>query len=84
MDWNILQPLVNKNDSKIIYVIMDGLGGLPLEKGGKTELETADTPNLNRMVSEGALGLLDPIGPGMTPGSGPAHLARPSFWLRMV
>jgi 2,3-bisphosphoglycerate-independent phosphoglycerate mutase len=75
MDWNILQPLVNKNESKIIYIIMDGLGGLPLERTGHTELETAQTPNLNRMAREGALGLLDPIGPGMTPGSGPAHLA---------
>jgi 2,3-bisphosphoglycerate-independent phosphoglycerate mutase len=75
MDIRILQPLINKNESKIIYVIMDGLGGLPMEKGGKTELETARTPTMDRMAAEGVLGQLDPIGPGMTPGSGPAHLA---------
>ncbi len=54
---------------------MDGLGGLPREKGGKTELETAKTPVMNKLATLGGLGLLDPIGHGMTPGSGPAHLA---------
>ena len=67
--------LLNKNDSKILFVIMDGLGGLHKDKGGKTELETANTPTLDKMADEGALALLDPIGPGITPGSGPAHLA---------
>jgi 2,3-bisphosphoglycerate-independent phosphoglycerate mutase len=75
MQQELLSSLILKNDSKIIYVIMDGLGGLPREKGGKTELESAKTPTLDKLTSEGCLGLLDPIGPGMTPGSGPAHLA---------
>ena len=75
MQYEVLKPLIIKNDSKMIYIIMDGLGGLPREKGGKTELETAKTPNLDKMTRDGCLGLLDPIGPGMTPGSGPAHLA---------
>jgi 2,3-bisphosphoglycerate-independent phosphoglycerate mutase len=75
MDIEVLQSLVTKNNQKIIYVIMDGLGGLPYEVGGKTELETAKTPVMNKLAKEGILGLLDPIGPGMTPGSGPAHLA---------
>jgi len=75
MDQSVLQPLINKNGSKIIYIIMDGLGGLPMDKKGKTELESAKTPTMDRMATEGSLGLLDPIGPGMTPGSGPAHLA---------
>ena len=75
MEQEILNSLIIKNKSKIIYIIMDGLGGLPRVRGGKTELETANTPVLNKMAREGCQGLLDPIGPGMTPGSGPAHLA---------
>ena len=75
MEHEILKALINKNESKIIYIIMDGLGGLPDEKSGKTELETANTPVMDQMAKEGTLALLDPIGPGITPGSGPAHLA---------
>ena len=75
MEQHILDTLIHKNDSKIVYIIMDGLGGLPRETGGKTELEQAKTPNLDKMAEEGTLGLLDPIGYGITPGSGPAHLA---------
>jgi 2,3-bisphosphoglycerate-independent phosphoglycerate mutase len=75
MNSEILKPLIHKNNSKIVYIIMDGLGGLPREIGGKTELETAKTPVMDKMAKEGICGQLDPIGSGMTPGSGPAHLA---------
>lgn len=75
MDIQILKTLINKNDSKIIYLIMDGLGGLAREAGGKTELETAKTPVFDKMAQKGVLAALDPIGQGMTPGSGPAHLS---------
>jgi len=75
MDQKILSSIILKNDSKIIYLIMDGLGGLPQQAGGKTELETAKTPNMDKLTEEGILALLDPIGHGITPGSGPAHLA---------
>jgi 2,3-bisphosphoglycerate-independent phosphoglycerate mutase len=75
MNQDILNTLIIKNDSKIIYLIMDGLGGLPMEAGGKTELETANTPNMDLLAKFGELAQLDPIGHGMTPGSGPAHLS---------
>ena len=75
MDQDVWKELLVKNDSKIIFLILDGLGGLPMPDGDKTELETAKTPHLNRYAREGICGLLDPIYPGFTPGSGPAHLA---------
>ncbi|GAB4334299.1 MAG: 2,3-bisphosphoglycerate-independent phosphoglycerate mutase [Calditrichia bacterium] len=75
MEQNVWKELILKNNSKIVFLIMDGLGGLPMPGGNKTELETANTPNLNAYAAEGITGLLDPIAPGFTPGSGPAHLA---------
>jgi 2,3-bisphosphoglycerate-independent phosphoglycerate mutase len=60
--------------TKIVLLVADGLGGLPLEPGGKTELETARTPNLDRCATEGVCGLSVPVLPGITPGSGPGHL----------
>lgn len=75
MEQRVLDKLIIKNDSKIVYVIMDGLGGLPKTAGGMTELETAKTPHMDQLAKHGTLGLLDPIGHGITPGSGPAHLA---------
>ena len=75
MDTEFIEQLIIKNDKKIIFLIMDGLGGLPLESGGKTELESAATPNLDLMAAQGTCGLLDPVGYGITPGSGPSHFA---------
>ena len=69
-----MRDLREDNGSKIVLVVADGLGGLPLELGGKTELETARTPNLDAMVREGVCGLSIPVLPGITPGSGPGHL----------
>ncbi|MFC1997828.1 2,3-bisphosphoglycerate-independent phosphoglycerate mutase, partial [Chloroflexota bacterium] len=63
------------SNSKIVLLVMDGLGGLPLEAGGSTELESARTPMMDKLASEGTLGQTNPIAPGITPGSGPAHLA---------
>ncbi len=70
----LIRELREDNGSKIVLLVADGLGGLPLEPGGKTELETARTPNLDACAREGVCGLSVPVLPGITPGSGPGHL----------
>lgn len=75
MDSRLLQTLIIPDETKIAMLILDGLGGLPLKPGGKTELETAYTPNLNALAEKSALGMTIPIAPGVTTGSGPGHLA---------
>jgi 2,3-bisphosphoglycerate-independent phosphoglycerate mutase len=69
-----LSALAQPAETKILLVVMDGLGGYATANRG-TELEEAATPNLDRLASEGAVGLAEPVGPGITPGSGPGHLA---------
>ena len=71
----IIAELAQKTPSKILLVVLDGVGGLPLEKGGPTELAAAHTPNLDALAQESALGLLTPVYPGLAPGSGPGHLS---------
>jgi 2,3-bisphosphoglycerate-independent phosphoglycerate mutase len=74
MDWETLaRELSISTPSKIVLLVLDGLGDLPVE--GKTALEKARTPNLNRLAAKGACGLTDPVFRGITPGSGPSHLA---------
>ena len=71
---DLVRELREPADSKIVLLVADGLGGLPIESGGKTELESARTPNLDACVREGVCGLSIPVLPGITPGSGPGHL----------
>jgi 2,3-bisphosphoglycerate-independent phosphoglycerate mutase len=70
----LTRELFVKNDSKIVMLVADGLGGLPLTPEGKTELETARTPNLDALARRGVQGASIPVKPGITPGSGPGHL----------
>jgi len=71
----IIKEIAIPSPTKIVLLVIDGLGGLPDPKTGKTELETAHTPNLDRLATKGICGLSDPVAPGITPGSAPGHLA---------
>lgn len=73
-DLDLIRTLTQGSETKIILLVMDGLGGLPREPGGPTELEAAKTPHLDRLAREGMLGLMHTVGTGISPGSGPGHL----------
>ena len=73
-EHDLIRELAEKNGSKIVMLVADGLGGLPMEPHGRTELETANTPNLDALARRGTSGLSVPVLPGITPGSGPGHL----------
>src|SRR5512136_658334 len=75
MQGELVDLLVIQNDTKIVFLVMDGLGGLPIRDRDETELEAARTPNLDALAKNSVCGLLDPVGYGITPGSGPAHFA---------
>jgi 2,3-bisphosphoglycerate-independent phosphoglycerate mutase len=75
MPFDYIPPLLRSSQTKIVLLVMDGLGGLPIEPGGPTELEAASTPVMDRLTREGMIGQATPIRAGITPGSGPAHLS---------
>lgn len=72
---DLIKTLSRPSASKIVMLVIDGLGGIPNPDTGKTELETAHTPNLDALATKGICGLSEPISTGITPGSAPGHLA---------
>ena len=74
-DLEIIKMIARPSPTKIVLLVIDGLGGFPDPKTGKTELETANTPNLDQLAAKAICGLTDPVSPGITPGSAPGHLA---------
>jgi 2,3-bisphosphoglycerate-independent phosphoglycerate mutase len=75
MTFSNITSLLTPAKTKIVMLVMDGLGGLPMQAGGLTELETANTPNMDKLAADGMIGQTLPIDYGITPGSGPAHLS---------
>jgi 2,3-bisphosphoglycerate-independent phosphoglycerate mutase len=75
MDYGFLCDLVAPSSTKMVLLVMDGLGGLPHPETGLSELETARTPHLDSLARASICGLVHPVAPGITPGSGPGHLA---------
>ena len=76
MDFDVIQSLLKHDETgKIVLLVLDGLGGLPMEEGGETELEAANNLNMGALAKKSMLGLHQGIRTGITPGSGPAHLS---------
>jgi len=75
INFNEMRTLAQVTPSKIVLLVMDGIGGLPHPDTGKTELETAQRPNLDGVASDGICGLAYTVSPGITPGSAPGHMA---------
>lgn len=71
----LIKSISRSSPTRIVLLVIDGLGGLPHSQTGKTELETANTPTLDQLAAKGICGLIDPVSPGITPGSAPGHLA---------
>ncbi|MDY7079139.1 MAG: 2,3-bisphosphoglycerate-independent phosphoglycerate mutase [Chloroflexota bacterium] len=74
-DLNLMRKLAIGGQTKILLLVMDGVGGLPMVPDGPTELEAAHTPNLDALAARSICGMGTPVAPGITPGSGPGHLS---------
>lgn len=75
MDYHLWDQLAEESDTKIVYLIIDGVGGLATTERGQSELQAAKIPNLDDLAARSATGMLEIVGPGITPGSGPGHLS---------
>ena len=73
----LYSDLTLKTNAKLALVVLDGVGDIATKAQGEmTPLEAARTPNLDALVAAGvAQGRMIPVAPGITPGSGPGHLA---------
>lgn len=74
-DLEMMRSIAEDGDTKIVLIVLDGLGGLPEMPEGPTELEAARTPNLDALAARSICGLSTAVAPGVTPGSGPGHLS---------
>jgi len=75
INLELIKEIARPSPARIVLLVIDGLGGLPNPETGKSELETANIPNLDALTARGICGLADPVAPGITPGSAPGHLA---------
>ena len=75
IDFPNIEELCQRTATRIVMLVVDGLGGLPHPETGRSELETAALPNLDMLARESAGGLTTPVAPGITPGSGPGHMS---------
>ena len=75
VNLDLIRAISRSSASKIVLLVIDGLGGIQDPETGKTELESARTPNLDALATKSITGLSEPISPGITPGSAPGHLA---------
>ena len=75
IDFEYLDKIICSTESKILMLVIDGLGGVPDKKTGKSELDVAKIPNLDQLSKISSCGVANPVFPGVTPGSAPGHLA---------
>ena len=75
IDFPYMTQICKPTASKILFLVVDGLGGLANPETGLSELETAKLPNLDKLSQKSDVGLTTPVAPGITPGSGPGHMA---------
>lgn len=73
--YEFLRQLARQTDSKVVLLVLDGVGDIRSANQPQTPLEAATTPHLDRLAMDSALGRIIPASRGITPGSGPAHLS---------
>jgi len=71
----LLARLAQPNDTKVVLLVLDGIGDLACAEQPRTALEIAEKPNLDALARRSSLGRIVPVATGVTPGSGPGHLA---------